>query len=117
MSGWSRVHCPLVELGNLPFYPATVLKLNARRSAASALMTNGGFALNGLEEYRAQQMWRLLITIRHRNVYCYSPGAHLAEEPKELDMSAAELARQLDVPSNRVMEILNGNSETRDSLP
>ena len=31
------------------------------------------------------------------------PGEHLAEEPKELDMSAAELARQLDVPTNRVM--------------
>jgi addiction module HigA family antidote len=31
-----------------------------------------------------------------------------AEELKELDMSAAELARQLDVPSNRVTEIRNG---------
>jgi len=29
------------------------------------------------------------------------PGEHLAEELKELDMSAAELARQLDVPTNR----------------
>jgi len=27
------------------------------------------------------------------------PGEHLAEELKELDMSAAELARQLDVPT------------------
>jgi addiction module HigA family antidote len=36
------------------------------------------------------------------------PGEHLAEELKELDMSAAELARQLDVPTNRVTEILNG---------
>jgi addiction module HigA family antidote len=35
------------------------------------------------------------------------PGEHLAEELKELDMSAAELARQLDVPTNRVTEILN----------
>jgi addiction module HigA family antidote len=36
------------------------------------------------------------------------PGEHLAEELKELSMSAAELARQLDVPTNRVTEILNG---------
>ena len=36
------------------------------------------------------------------------PGEHLAEELKELNMSAAKLARQLDVPTNRVTEILNG---------
>jgi addiction module HigA family antidote len=36
------------------------------------------------------------------------PGEHLAEELKELEMSAAELARQLHVPTNRVTEILNG---------
>jgi antitoxin HigA-1 len=36
------------------------------------------------------------------------PGEHLAEELRELDMSAAELARRLDVPTNRITEILNG---------
>jgi addiction module HigA family antidote len=36
------------------------------------------------------------------------PGEHLAEQLEELDMSAAELARQLKVPTNRVTEILNG---------
>ena len=36
------------------------------------------------------------------------PGEHLAEELRELQMSAAELARQLDVPTNRITEILNG---------
>jgi len=36
------------------------------------------------------------------------PGEHLAEELKELKMSAAELARQLGVPTNRVTEILHG---------
>jgi addiction module HigA family antidote len=36
------------------------------------------------------------------------PGEHLAEELKELGISAAELARQLDVPVNRVTGILNG---------
>jgi plasmid maintenance system antidote protein VapI len=34
--------------------------------------------------------------------------AHLAEELGALDMSAAELARQIDVPTNRVTQILNG---------
>jgi addiction module HigA family antidote len=36
------------------------------------------------------------------------PGEHLAEELKELDMSAAELARKLAVPTNRITGILNG---------
>ena len=36
------------------------------------------------------------------------PGKHLAEEVAALGMSAAELARQLGVPTNRVTEILNG---------
>ena len=36
------------------------------------------------------------------------PGAHLAEELTELDMSASELARQLGVPTNRITGILNG---------
>jgi antitoxin HigA-1 len=36
------------------------------------------------------------------------PGEHLAGELKELGISAAELARQLDVPVNRVTGILNG---------
>jgi antitoxin HigA-1 len=36
------------------------------------------------------------------------PGKHLAEELKELGMSAAELARKLDVPTNRITGILNG---------
>ncbi len=36
------------------------------------------------------------------------PGEHLAEELKELNMSAAALARQLKVPTNRITEILNG---------
>ena len=36
------------------------------------------------------------------------PGEHLAEELQELGMSAAELARKLSVPTNRITEILNG---------
>ena len=36
------------------------------------------------------------------------PGEHLAEQLQELDMSAAELARQIRVPTNRITSILNG---------
>ena len=36
------------------------------------------------------------------------PGEHLAHELEELEMSAAELARQLKVPTNRITGILNG---------
>jgi addiction module HigA family antidote len=36
------------------------------------------------------------------------PGEHLAEELEALDMSAAELARQLRVPTNRITAIING---------
>jgi addiction module HigA family antidote len=36
------------------------------------------------------------------------PGEHLAEELGALQMSAAELARKLRVPTNRVTQILNG---------
>src|SRR5713226_6413760 len=73
-------------------------------------MTSGGFALNGPKQRPAHLTWRLFITIR-RNIMALNaihPGEHLAEELKELGMSAAELARQLDVPTNRVTQILNG---------
>ncbi len=36
------------------------------------------------------------------------PGEHLAEELAALDMSAAELARKLGVPTNRITQILHG---------
>jgi addiction module HigA family antidote len=36
------------------------------------------------------------------------PGEHLAEELAALNMSAAALARKIDVPTNRVTQILNG---------
>lgn len=36
------------------------------------------------------------------------PGEHLAEELRELGLSAAEAARQLDVPVNRITGIING---------
>lgn len=36
------------------------------------------------------------------------PGEHLAEELQELGLSAAALARNLSVPTNRITQILNG---------
>jgi addiction module HigA family antidote len=36
------------------------------------------------------------------------PGEHLAEQLEALDMSAAELARRLAVPTNRVTAIIKG---------
>jgi addiction module HigA family antidote len=40
-------------------------------------------------------------------VIAIHPGEHLAEELKTLGMSAAELARNLGVPTNRITQILN----------
>jgi addiction module HigA family antidote len=42
------------------------------------------------------------------------PGEHLSEELEELGMSAAELARQLEVPTNRITGILNGQRAITD---
>jgi addiction module HigA family antidote len=36
------------------------------------------------------------------------PGEHLAEELGELGLSASELAREIEVPVNRITGILNG---------
>ena len=41
-------------------------------------------------------------------VVAIHPGEHLAQELKALGMSAAELARKLKVPTNRITGILNG---------
>jgi addiction module HigA family antidote len=38
------------------------------------------------------------------------PGEHLAEQLVELQMSAAELARSIKVPTRRITEILNGRT-------
>jgi addiction module HigA family antidote len=44
------------------------------------------------------------------------PGKHLVEEIGELGISAAELARQIEVPVNRVTGIINGQrSVTADT--
>ena len=46
------------------------------------------------------------------------PGEHLAEELEALDMSAAELARKINVPTNRITQILKGTRAiTGDTAP
>ena len=41
-------------------------------------------------------------------VLAIHPGEHLAEELQTIGISAAELARKLGVPTNRVTQIING---------
>lgn len=36
------------------------------------------------------------------------PGEHLADELQELGISGTELARQIEVPANRITQIING---------
>ncbi|MDE5441257.1 HigA family addiction module antidote protein [Bradyrhizobium sp. CSA207] len=36
------------------------------------------------------------------------PGEHLAEELRDIGITAAELSRQIDVPVNRITGIING---------
>src|SRR6059058_2396248 len=56
---------------------------------------------------RTSRLW--IITEEHTMTSrAIHPGEHLAEELDALDMSAAELARRLKVPTNRVTGILNG---------
>jgi addiction module HigA family antidote len=54
--------------------------------------------------------WRLLTVTRRvaTPITAIHPGEHLAEELEALHMSAAELARKLGVPTNRVTQILHG---------
>jgi antitoxin HigA-1 len=72
-------------------------------------MTNGGFASSGAKSRPAQSMSRSRITTKEADYGAlFTPGEHLAEELKELGISAAGLARQIDVPVNRVTGIMNG---------
>ena len=61
-------------------------------------------------DHLARRTSRLSIITEERTVASRTihPGEHLAEELDALDMSAAELARRLKVPTNRVTAILNG---------
>src|SRR3989449_11080210 len=73
-------------------------------------MTNGGSVSSGLKVRPVRSTLRSWTLTRERHMarLAIHPGEQLAEELKALDMSAAELARRLKVPTNRVTEILNG---------
>jgi len=43
-----------------------------------------------------------------RPIYPIHPGKILADELSELNMSPAELARELHVPSNRIYQLISG---------
>jgi addiction module HigA family antidote len=79
-------------------------------STASASTINGGSVSSGPTARRVRQTSRLWTITRGSTmtITAIHPGEHLAEELETLDMSAAELARKLDVPTNRVTQILNG---------
>jgi addiction module HigA family antidote len=100
----------LRDLAALPGNRFEVLKGDRKGQYSIASTTNGGFALNGPKGRPDPTMWRSLIIIRRiaMAVPAIHPGEHLAEELKELDMSAAALARKLKVPTNRITGILNG---------
>src|SRR5579859_1977519 len=55
-------------------------------------------------------MWKSWTIIREKDmtIPAIHPGEHLAEELEALSMSAAELARKISVPTNRITQILNG---------
>jgi addiction module HigA family antidote len=75
-------------------------------------------ALSGQKGPLVQQMLKLSIITEETQMArtAIHPGEHLADELKELKMSAAELARQLDVPVNRVTGIINAQrSVTADT--
>src|SRR3989475_9469426 len=63
-----------------------------------------------INEQPALSGWRSSTITKERPMarLAIHPGEHLAEELKALDMSAAELARRLEVPTNRVTGILKG---------
>ena len=54
--------------------------------------------------------------MQKRTIYPIHPGEILADELLELDKSAAELARELHVPANRISQLIAGKrSMTADT--
>jgi addiction module HigA family antidote len=79
-------------------------------NTACASTTSGASVLSGRVNRLARQTSKLSITTEEDTMASRAihPGEHLAEELGALDMSAAELARRLKLPTNRVTAIVNG---------
>ena len=74
-------------------------------------MTNGVFVLSGQIKKIIRLTLKLSIIIKGGKIMvrpAIHPGEILADELEELGISAAELARELHVPTNRITQILNG---------
>lgn len=72
---------------------------------------NGVSASSGMTGRDARSRWKLsTITDRYEsNFLCVvHPGGILGDELRELRVSARELARQIDVPANRITQIIRG---------
>jgi len=101
---------------------ATILKdlsaLPGNRFEALKGNRKGQYSIRVNDQWRVCFEWpegspgpsNVEITIRRKIMATTAihPGEHLAEELEALGMSAAELARKMDVPTNRVTQILNG---------
>jgi addiction module HigA family antidote len=107
-----RLEAPtsLRDVAALPGNRFEACTATARANTVFVSTINGGFVSNGPTVRPVRQTSRLW-TITRRSIMAITaihPGEHLAEELEALNMSAAELARKLDVPTNRVTQILNG---------
>ncbi|MYF06702.1 MAG: HigA family addiction module antidote protein [Rhodospirillaceae bacterium] len=73
-------------------------------------MTNGESASSGRKEAPALPTWKSSTTTDRRRGMRepIHPGETLREDLDALGMSAAELARRIEVPTNRITGILNG---------
>src|SRR6266566_7308983 len=112
---------------NLGHYPSSMLPIHSRpwpcfRAIGSSgylvtirgntvfgSMINGGYVLSGaktvLIRLRSRITTRGEITMARTPIH---PGEILGDELREIGVSAAELARLIQVPANRVSQILSG---------
>ena len=85
----------VIELDNIPF----------------VLTSNGASALYGLMEIQGHPMLKSWITIRKEDSMfkrIVHPGLILKDELEEFAITPTEFARQIDVPPNRVSQIISG---------
>jgi addiction module HigA family antidote len=100
----------LQDLAALPGNRFEALKGDRKGQYSIRVNDQCASVLSGRMDRLAPRTSRLsIITEEHTMASrAIHPGDHLAEELDALDMSAAELARRLKVPTNRVTAILNG---------